>query len=42
MNSISQLNSCRDVNQPNQAPGLFPTWVNGTLQLETLETPQDG
>ncbi|KAJ7835657.1 hypothetical protein B0H14DRAFT_2795706, partial [Mycena olivaceomarginata] len=32
----------KDVNQPNQAAGLFPTWVNGAIELETLVTPQDG
>ncbi|KAJ7312882.1 hypothetical protein DFH08DRAFT_1087437 [Mycena albidolilacea] len=32
----------KDVNQPNQAAGLFPTWVNGVIELETLVTPQDG
>ncbi|KAJ7705573.1 hypothetical protein B0H17DRAFT_1175362 [Mycena rosella] len=32
----------KDVNQSNQAPGLFPTWVNGALELETLVTPEDG
>ncbi|KAJ7733936.1 hypothetical protein B0H16DRAFT_1732035 [Mycena metata] len=30
------------VNQDNHSPRLFPTWVNGTLELETLVTPEDG
>ncbi|KAJ6598261.1 hypothetical protein DFH09DRAFT_1394361 [Mycena vulgaris] len=32
----------KDVNQDNHAAGLFPTWVNGTIKLETLVTPEDG
>ncbi|KAJ6482478.1 hypothetical protein C8R45DRAFT_1099764 [Mycena sanguinolenta] len=32
----------KDVNQPNQAPGLYPTFVNGTIELQTLVTPEDG
>ncbi|KAK7052153.1 hypothetical protein R3P38DRAFT_2858863 [Favolaschia claudopus] len=26
----------------NGAPGLYLTWVNGTIKLETLVTPEDG
>ncbi|KAF8189483.1 hypothetical protein K438DRAFT_1763695 [Mycena galopus ATCC 62051] len=32
----------KDVNQPGSAAGLFPTLVNGTVELETLVTPEDG
>ncbi|KAJ7097662.1 hypothetical protein C8R44DRAFT_369002 [Mycena epipterygia] len=32
----------KDANQPNQAAGLFPTFVNGALELATLVTPEDG
>ncbi|KAJ7182789.1 hypothetical protein C8R43DRAFT_968095 [Mycena crocata] len=32
----------KDSNQDNHAAGLFPTWVNGVLKLETLVTPEDG
>ncbi|KAJ6577744.1 hypothetical protein B0H19DRAFT_1370841 [Mycena capillaripes] len=32
----------KDVNQDNHAPGLFPTYINGTLKLETLVAPEDG
>ncbi|KAF7377522.1 hypothetical protein MSAN_00174300 [Mycena sanguinolenta] len=32
----------KDVNQPNQAAGLYPTWVNGAIELQTLVTPEDG
>ncbi|KAJ7791725.1 hypothetical protein B0H14DRAFT_3500178 [Mycena olivaceomarginata] len=39
---LADIIGYRDVNQPNQAAGLFPTWVNGVIELETLVTPQDG
>ncbi|KAJ6598260.1 hypothetical protein DFH09DRAFT_1272041 [Mycena vulgaris] len=32
----------KDSNQDNHAAGLFPTWVNGAIELETLVTPEDG
>ncbi|KAJ6618146.1 hypothetical protein B0H10DRAFT_2217918 [Mycena sp. CBHHK59/15] len=32
----------KDVNQDNHAAGLYPSYVNGALELETLVTPQDG
>ncbi|KAJ7677996.1 hypothetical protein DFH06DRAFT_1465806 [Mycena polygramma] len=32
----------KDANQENQAVGLFPTLVNGAIQLQTLVTPEDG
>ncbi|KAJ6551231.1 hypothetical protein B0H19DRAFT_1156976, partial [Mycena capillaripes] len=32
----------KDANQDNHAAGLFPTWVNGAIQLQTLVTPEDG
>ncbi|KAJ7097659.1 hypothetical protein C8R44DRAFT_748370 [Mycena epipterygia] len=41
---LKSLTPCthRDVDQPNQAPGLFPTNVNGAVELQTLVTPEDG
>jgi len=32
----------KDANQENQAAGLFPTWVNGSLELETQSSTLDG
>ncbi|KAF7369286.1 hypothetical protein MVEN_00256400 [Mycena venus] len=32
----------KDINQAGNAAGLFVTWVNGAIELETLVTPEDG
>ncbi|KAJ7489003.1 hypothetical protein FB451DRAFT_1552922 [Mycena latifolia] len=32
----------KDANQDNHSAGLYPTWVNGAIKLETLVTPEDG
>ncbi|KAJ7677989.1 hypothetical protein DFH06DRAFT_1167609 [Mycena polygramma] len=32
----------KDANQDNHAIGLFPTWIDGAIELQPLVTPEDG